>query len=272
MSFIVTNNGVFRESELVENGANSEQIVYEVFRIVDGIPLFLEDHFARLIRSNEIAGLHFEMKFDQFRSQIIELATLNQKSAGNVKFEFFPKKNENRWSFRFIAHHYPTPDDYRIGVSTDLLFAERENPNAKVIQHMVRTQANWMIESQKLYEVLLVDRDGLITEGSRSNVFFVKGDAFYTAPESKVLVGITRQKVLDCLDYLGCPVREEAVEASRINEFDAAFLTGTSPKVLPIRSIGNQVYGGQPDGVRKLMSRYDQLIELYINKEKNPLK
>ena len=98
-------------------------------------------------------------------------------------------------------------------------------------------------------------------------MFFVKDDVFYTAPESKVLVGITRQKVLDCLDYLGYPVREEGVEASKINEFDAAFLTGTSPKVLPIRSIGNLVYGGQPDGVRKLMLRYDQLIDLYINKK-----
>ena len=35
------------------------------------------------------------------------------------------------------------------------------------------------IEDNGVYEVLLVNKDGLITEGSRSNIYFIKYDSFY---------------------------------------------------------------------------------------------
>jgi len=126
-----------------------------------------------------------------------------------------------------------------------------------------------MIEELKLYEVLLVDRDGNITEGSRSNVFFVKAEVFYTAPESKVLVGITRQKVIECLRQLNFKLVEKSVSAVEISQFDAAFLTGTSPKVLPVNSIGKQVFNTQTVVLQKLMKSYDESIATYIEKAKS---
>jgi len=110
-----------------------------------------------------------------------------------------------------------------------------------VIQATIREGANKMIADQKLYEVLLVNRDNLITEGSRSNVFFVKDNVFYTAPASSVLVGVTRKKVIECLYKLEYMLVEEAVISSEIGNYDAVFLTGTSPGILPVQSIGNQI-------------------------------
>jgi branched-chain amino acid aminotransferase len=147
-----------------------------------------------------------------------------------------------------------------------LLIAERENPNAKVIQNSVREKANQLILKHKLYEVLLVNGNGLILEGSRSNVFFVKDEVFYTAPASQILVGITRQKILECLNILDFPIIEEAINASEIDQFDAVFLTGTSPKVLPVRSIGNLIYNTKLPQVTKLIAQYNLLIDLYIQR------
>jgi branched-chain amino acid aminotransferase len=212
--------------------------------------------------------MQLEMDFFEFKSAIRELVKLNQTVAGNVKFEFSADSNERRWAIRFIPHSYPSWHQYQNGVSADLLFAERVNPNAKVIQHTVREKSNQMIKELKLYEVLLVDRDGLITEGSRSNVFFVKDEVFYTAPESKVLVGITRQKVIECLRQLNFKLVEKSVSAAEISQFDAAFLTGTSPKVLPIRLIGKLRLNTQVLVLQKLMKSYDDKIDAYIEKEK----
>jgi branched-chain amino acid aminotransferase len=189
---------------------------------------------------------------------------LNHIKNGNVKFVLAEFEKVNHWSFSFIPHSYPDANDYEQGVKAQLLFAERENPNAKIIQNVIRERANQMIADQKLYEVLLVDRDGLITEGSRSNVFFVKGNRFYTAPAYQVLVGVTRQKVLQCLTELGFTIVEEAVLASEINTYDAAFLTGTSPKVLPVRSIGKQLFNTQLLVVNELMNQYNSMIDNYI--------
>jgi len=264
MNIILTNRGVYPKNFSFENKINSSQPVYEVIRIIEGIPLFLEEHFGRLNHSLKIQDWKPAMEFEEFKDQIHQLIKLNQQEYGNVKFEFSSSGDETYWVFSFIPHSYPTPEDYRNGVRTDLVFDERKNPNAKVVQNKIREKSNQMIKEHNLFEILLVNRNGLITEGSRSNVFFVKDGIFYTAPSSMVLVGITRQKVMECLKILKFSVIEEAVSASQLAQFDAAFLTGTSPKVLPIRSIVNQEFNVQLMSVEKLIERYNNMIADYI--------
>ena len=247
---------------------NSEKTVYEVIRVINSVPLFLEDHFFRLLKSVEIQDIAFEMEYPEFKLKSSELINSNNYREGNIKFMYSVAGTESRWTFDYIPHNYPTTADYQDGVNTGLLYAERDNPNAKVIQSKLRDQADQMITDQKLYEVLLADQHGRITEGSRSNVFFVRGEVFYTAHESKILVGITRQKVIECLKNLNFQLVEEAVKEDEINRFDAVFLTGTSPKVLPVRSIGDQEFSTRHDGVVKLMEAYNQMITHYIQNEK----
>lgn len=269
MNLILTNSGMKDETEFPVSPVNADLNVYEVIRVMDGVALFLEDHFNRLQKSLVIQRVRLEMDFLTFKQKITKLISLNLKTEGNIQFVYTVSETGSRWAFSFIPHRYPDSEDYRKGVLTGLLAAERENPNAKVIQHSVRDCANQQIADHGIYEVLLVDRAGLITEGSRSNVFFVKGDVFYTAPESQVLAGITRQKVLDCFSELGFPLVEEAVPASLISRFDAVFLTGTSPKILPVRSVGAQIFPVQHDGVQQVMECYDRMIADYIANERS---
>jgi len=268
MNLVLSNIGLIPESSYSGISFHSDRSVYEVIRVIDGIPLFLEDHFGRLEKSMKIQGLIFQMMFPDFKQNITELVRVNQNMEGNIKFVYSVADGNIHWAFSFIPHSYPTPEEYQMGVVTDLLFAERQNPNAKVIQSGIRDEANQMIEDRKLFEVLLVDRDGMITEGSRSNVFFVKSGMFYTAPASTVLEGITRQKVLACLKELGFSIVEKAASVDEISQFDAAFLTGTSPKILPIRLIGNQVFDVRNNTVVKLMERYNFMIRDYIQNER----
>ncbi len=269
MNLILSNEGLIPESSYSGISFHSDQLVYEVIRVIDGVALFLEDHFERLERSMQIQGLKFQMAYPDFKQNIAELVRLNHKMEGNVKFVYSVTKGNVHWAFSFIPHNYPIPEYYQSGVTTDLLFAERQNPNAKVIQLVIRDLSNQMITDRKLYEVLLVDRDGMITEGSRSNVFFVKSDVFYTAPNTMILVGITREKVFDCLNELGYTIVEEAVSAKEIDDFDAVFLTGTSPKILPVTSIGKQMFDVQNPAVGRLINGYNLMIQNYIRRELN---
>ncbi|HAH25602.1 MAG TPA: aminotransferase class IV [Prolixibacteraceae bacterium] len=264
MDFIITQNGVLNHTEENIWQANTDHTIYEVIRVMDGIALFLEDHFERLISSVKISGLQLDMGFSEFRQNISELTQLNNQQNGNVKFAFSGIGAETQWSFSFIPHSYPASEDYQKGVATGLLFAERENPNAKILQIKVRERAVRLIAENKLYEALLVDRSGRITEGSRSNVFFVKGNKFYTAPSAMVLVGVTRKKVMECLEELNFPVIEEAVSVSDVGTFDAVFLTGTSPKVLPVHCIDTIQFPSKNPFVEQLMDRYDLMIEAYL--------
>jgi branched-chain amino acid aminotransferase len=269
MRKIITNEGPIVQAEFQFELFDTDQTVYEVLRIMDGIPLFVEDHFYRLQKSLKSNGLGINLTLYDFNAKVDELVRLNSCMEGNIKFVYQEINSESKWAIFFIPHYYPSEQEYLIGVSTNLLKVERINPNSKIIQRSVREMADHLIADQKLYEVLLVDRNGQITEGSRSNVFFVKDGVFHTAPSSKVLVGITRQKVFQCLKDLGFEIIEKCVSTKEISGYDAAFLTGTSPKILPMQSIGNQKYDAQLFCVKRLMECYDQRIIQYIRSWKN---
>ncbi|MBN1986568.1 MAG: aminotransferase class IV family protein [Prolixibacteraceae bacterium] len=253
----VLHNRFFKPSE-------NEGGIYEVLRVVDGVPLFLEDHLNRFYQSARIAGKIIRFNEIQIENLLKQLILKNKTNEGNVLISC----KINLKAF-FIPSNYPTPEMVEKGVVCGILKAERDNPNAKVFQTSVRQQANELIAEKGFYEVLLVDQLGKITEGSRSNVFFVKNDLIVTPPGNKVLLGITRQKILELIRNLGLNYTESDVFLSRSGSYNAAFLTGTSPKVLPVHKVEDIVFNPQNHVVRSLMESYNLLITKYIS-ERNP--
>ncbi len=126
---------------------------------------------------------------------------------------------------------------YSNGVKTILYFGERHNPNAKVIDNSFRGKVNEKIDASSSYEAILVNSKGYITEGSKSNIFMIKGDEIITAPVEGVLPGITRSEIIKACKELGLRVREENIHYEHIKNLDGLFISGTSPKVLPINEV-----------------------------------
>lgn len=233
--------------------------VYEVLRVIRGIPLFIGDHLERFFHSARLAGKSIRFSPLEIEASINSLITTNKVSEGNILISC----KTNLKAF-FISHKYPHPAWYKTGVRCGLLNAERQNPNAKVFQTAVRKQADDLIESEGFYEVLLVDHFNRITEGSRSNVFFVKDNVVFTPPDDEVLIGITRQKTIVLAREAGITFYEEEILTGYLPRFDAAFLTGTSPKILPVREAVKWKFDPQNWVVQNLVQKYDELISQYI--------
>ena len=263
--FFVYNNSV----ESVENFIPSENEggIYEVLRVVEGVPLFLEDHLERFFSSARIAGKSVRFNEIQIEMLLNKLIESNNVKEGNILISC----KINLKAF-FISHNYPTTEMYRNGVTCGILNAERENPNAKVFQTSVRQEANKLIEKNEFYEVLLIDNLGRITEGSKTNVFFVKEDYVITPPGNEVLLGITRKKAIDLARSNGLKCMEDDVFFKDVDLFDAAFLTGTSPKIIPLRKIEKIEYNPTHNIVSKLLDSYNSLILDYTLNKKNLLK
>lgn len=238
--------------------------IYEVVRVEQGIPLFWEEHMERFYRSAEIANKSIRFQSSEVERFVGELIENEKVSVGNVLISC--KKNLKAF---FIAHSYPSLDQYLNGVNCGILHAERSNPNAKVFQTEVIVKANQLISEHNFYEVILIDHEEKITEGSRSNVFFIKGEEIITPMAQKVLLGITRQKAIICAKQIGIEVKEMDVLLAELESFDAAFITGTSPKILPIKRIGNIVFKTDNSILRKLMRQYDMAIKNYIADKKS---
>ena len=260
--YFIYNGELKQNSEFLPS--ENEGGIYEVFRVVQGIPLFFEDNIQRFFNSAFLSGLKIIFNKMEIHNFLVWLIQKNKVTEGNILLSC--KLNLKAF---FIPHKYPADIDYKNGVRCGILVAERTNPNAKVFQTRVRLQADQLIAKNNFYEVLLVDQQNRITEGSRSNVFFVRQRKVFTPPANKVLLGITRQKTLLLAQKLGLIVVEEDIFLHYLHTFEAAFITGTSPKLLPMNSVNGYQYDPQNQQVIQLITAYDKLINRYISDRRN---
>lgn len=267
ISKYISKNGVVIESSSVSVTQNS-RVFYDVLRIENSIPLFYEDHVERFFNSFTIAHLEKPFSEDYFQKNLLQFIETEKIVNGNIRCAYYISESPEFVIYE-VAHSYPTQKMYADGVAVGVLHAERENPNIKQ-ELQVRTIANNRIAETGVYDVLFVDNDGNVTEGSRTNLFCIKDSTIYTALATDVLCGITRKKVIELITKLSIPFVERKISKEELYQFDALFLTGTSPKILPISTIENRKCAMQNELLVRLMQAYDKEIFDYIeNKKKN---
>lgn len=260
----IHNGRLYNTSEFDSIYKDRYPSVYEVIRVIDGIPLFLEEHYQRFINSFAILGYQLKLSYDDMKNLLYYLIKANGVVNNNVKAVINNLDYSNDSYFFFIKSKYPDENMYKNGVKTFLYKAERKNPNAKVIDNDLRGTINRLIAEGNFYEAILVNKMGKVTEGSRSNLFFIKDDYVVTAPSKDVLKGITRQRIISLCEKENIRVLEEPIPADSLKYFQAAFICGTSPKVLPISKIDEFSFSLNNSVLTKIMNIYDREIQNYI--------
>ena len=248
----------------------SVDAVYEVIRIINGVPLFFEDHYERMRGSLEAIGKSLKIAPDQLKQDMRRLLEANLADNCNVKIIIYGNGNNSicgcQTRLAYISKsYYPPREVADEGVKTGLFRMERRNPNAKLVDNEYKNAVSKKIIEGGFFEVILVDNGGRITEGSKSNVFFVKNGSILTAPGWSVLKGITRKYVTEACKNAGYEVVERFVKTDEIKETEGAFLSGTSINVLPIKSIDSLVLDSSSNFVVDSVRReYEKLLEEYI--------
>lgn len=272
---ILRGNLFIRNDEII-NGAyfnphmmQASKSIYEVLRVISGIPLFLEEHLERLKQSAAKTNHELMLSPQEISERIRRLINACQIKMGNIKVvvDYLADGTDASAIFYgfFIAHHYPSDEDYATGIDTITYRAERSNPNAKVANIKLNATVNQAIEQSKVYEALLLNRNGNLTEGSRSNLFMIKDNTIFTAPLNNVLPGITRGCIMEICDRLDLKVIEKNINENQLADMDALFLTGTSPNVLAIRRVNQLNFNSAAHPVvRIIMREYDLLIKNYL--------
>ncbi|NTW25473.1 MAG: aminotransferase class IV, partial [Lentimicrobium sp.] len=212
-------------------------------------------------QTTSLAGATAAVDKIMLLKEIKTLIKANEVNEGNIKIAITPgKSGKNNLLIYFTPHQYPTTEQFTTGVVVRLLDAERHNPNAKVMDVALRSETDKIKQSEEVYEILLVDRNGFITEGSRSNVFFIQGSTVITPPLEMVLPGVTRKHIIALCLNNGINLKEESVHFSVVPAFDALFLSGTSRKVLPICQVDKTGYPVN----NQLMMQVSALFNAYV--------
>lgn len=245
-------------------------LVYEVNRVMDGVVLFEEGHVKRLKDSLEMLGQEMQYSEDQVGQLMAQLIEANEVENQNIKIVYGNLDDrEHKMLLYFVKSHYPDRSVYSKGVKTILFESERENPNAKVVDQSLRDRINEKMAEEGAFEALLVDENGYITEGSRSNFFYIVDGKLYTPPAEKVLLGITRREVIAAAQERGIELEEKPLRAADIDSVDGAFVTGTSIDALPIAQVGDMLLDTANNKIMKsIIEGYSKRVEDYIAKKK----
>lgn len=256
----VENSNVFAEIE--------KPSIYEVIRIIDGIPLFAEEHLERIYESAKLIDYNIDVTSNEIKDLIKKIIVKNDVENLNIKLLFGESiKREKMFLVYFIESFYPPEGYYKDGIHTILYEHERENPNAKVLITSFKDQVSKELDKNNAFEALLVNSSGDILEGSRSNMFFVKNDKVYTAKSANVLLGITRKYILKICKKLNIEIVEESIKVDDIQKLQGAFMTGTSVDVLPIATIGNiKLSSTDNEIINAIKDSYKIEMKNYINK------
>lgn len=255
-------NGTLQPVELFDNSLVYEgDSVYEVIRMVKGNPIFFPDHMERLATSVKLQKKELLADVSELRKAILNLTRSNKKRETNLKIVFNYNNGSTNYLIYFIQPIYPSEDQYKKGVKGILFFAERKDPESKVINHKLRTSIYHKLIMEGAYEAILVNENNLITEGSRSNIFFLKGETLVTTPDNAILNGITRKHLLEICKENNIKVELSLVDVDDITNYDAVFMTGTSPVVLPFNCINDKFFNVKFELIDRLRKLYLQRAE-----------
>lgn len=234
---------------------------YEVLRVMNGSCLFVRDHLERMQNSVSLSGSEYTIDIHDVSSVIRELIRRNKLINGNIRLVLQEKEGRSPVLYAYcVPHSYPSPELYENGVPVAVFKIVRNNPNIKQYNHNYQQQVREFIRTNNVYEALLLDNMNCITEGSKSNVFFIREGCVITAPGEKVLKGITREKVILLCSKLNYKLIERPISIDTLPSMEAVFLTGTSPKILPVNRVDRITYSTRHEMMRNLMEAYGELI------------
>lgn len=274
-STIVYLNGLFLPQEqafvsVLDRGFVFGDGVYEVIPVYGGRPFRLDEHLQRLNNSLAAIRLANPMNNHQWRTL---LNTLIEKNGGGEQSLYLQLT-------RGVA-----PRDHAFPANTPATVFATSTPLKPVAPELLASGAavitledirwqychikaiallpNILLRQQALdvgaQEAILL-REGLVTEGTTSNIFIVKEGIIKTPPKGPFLLpGITRDLALELaaansLAYQECNFgRDELLQA------DEAWLASSTRELLPITTIDNQLIGtGHPGPVWQKMNRLYQ--------------
>jgi len=236
--------------------------VYETIRVTNGIPNFLNDHLERLAESARIIELEHAFSDESVARAISQLIQKNEVETCNLKILLIGGQTKESATLYILCLNPLFPDKklYRDGVDCITYAYERLFPHAKTLNMLGSYLGLREAKRANAYEALLLNRDGRITEGTRTNFFAIKGKTLYSAPEADILQGVTRKAVRRVAKETGFVLEEKEFRPDEVQEY-GAFLTSTSSKILPIRSIDTLALPEPSQELRELSRAFDEFLE-----------
>lgn len=249
---IILNNNIIKDNKItLDSGFFFGQGLFETILVKDK-PIFLDEHLNRINEGLKKLNINKTITKDYFMDNFYKL---NQK---NCALKLVVTEENTLFSTREIPYK---EKDYKKGFNLKLSSIKR-NPESHVVYLKTLNYLDNIIEKEiatkeGFNEVIFQNTNGHLTEGSTSNIFFIKNNILHT-PSVKcgLLNGIIRMWIIN-----NFKVVEGNFNIKDILNSDGAFITNSLLGVMKINSINN-INIKDSNLTKEIKTKYD----LYINK------
>jgi len=235
--------------------------VYTVIRTYPGVKVVrMAQHFQRLGESARLLGEPFHLEEDWTRTMLRRAVEASGFELVRARLTV-PFGAPDELILALESFTPPAPELYERGVRVGLVEGRRESPLAKD-SHFIEWRETMMADQPPgIFEVIMYDRDGLISEGVGSNFYAVIDGKVRTARDG-MLEGIARSILLDVV-ALVAPIELRRIQVDELPTASEAMLTSASRSVIPVIQVGEVVIGdGKPGPIASaLKARYDHRLE-----------
>jgi len=251
--------------------------IYEVVRWYQGFFYDMDSHMARMKRSLKEIKISWteEDTFPVIARELVRMNNLRNSSAlvylevtrgAASRTHAFPNPPVSPTVYAFAKEFVPENNGKESGVSVmltdDIRWGRCDIKSVALLPNTLKYQE---AIDKGFFEVAFV-RNGLITECSHSNIFFVVNGILFTHPESVfILSGVTRKNIIKIARKTGIPVKEEAIDDKMLGLISEAFITNTSGEVTAVTKINETVIGeGIPGPLTRIIRErfYDHICSL----------
>lgn len=242
--------------------------IFDFFRTVNGVPLFMEDHLDRLYASATAMHLSLDKSREEIRNIVQELLQRSFLSEAGIRLMLtggYSTDSYHPAAPNLLITCNPvktaTVNDFEKGFSVITYEHQRQLPHIKSINYLMAVWLQPLLREKKADDLLYYNTES-ITELPRSNVFIVTSDNKLITPARDILYGITRKNVIKLAAEI-IPVEERNITVDELLLASEVFLTATTRKIIPIIKIN-----GQPVGNAKPGPVTTNLFEKFLELEK----
>lgn len=245
--------------------------VYEVLRSINGRLFATRFHNRRLEKS--LAGIRIQLSGEDSPERFVDIGKQLLKENNLLGGEATLYMQVTRGAAT-RAHNFPPADTaptVYISAAPFKPYSEFAENGAtaitqpdlrwgrcdlKTVNLLPNVLASQVAKERGTFEAMLI-RDGVVTEGTKTNFFGVVNGSLRTHPtDSHILPGITRSVLRDLAAAVNIEFDETPIRESEIPTLTELFLTGTTTDVMPVVRLDDKPVGkGKPGELTRKLQR-----------------
>lgn len=255
--------------------------VFEGIRCYNGNVFKFSEHIDRLYDSARAISMEIQLTKDELKDAVINTLKANNlkdsyirlivtRGVGKLGLNPFNCAESQIIIITDFIQLY-SKELYEKGLDAIIVSTIRNhsnalNPNIKSLNYLNNILAKIECINAGATEGIMLNKDGYVAEGTGDNIFIVKNNEVLTPHTSAgILIGITRNVVMELAKEAGMTVREEQLTRNDLYNADECFLTGTAAEIIPVVNLdGRKIASGKPGKVTlSLLKKYQELTTQY---------